>query len=108
MNREEAIDEIERTKESYYSTSTPDLEFCLTEDECSELIDKIFDAHEAELNELKNRTCEGCKLLNDSEDCENGTMGNWEHNEDGIFDLTDRKTFSCNKWEKKDELIDNG
>lgn len=79
-------------------------------------IDKIFDAHEAELkalvneknivlennikmraelNELKNRTCEGCKYFGETEK-------EWEEGECPMKCITDKKNEFCYKWEKKD------
>ena len=120
MNREEAIDKVERTQESYYDTNTHNLVDCLTTDECVGLVNEIFDHHEAKTQELicnhskamkllkseyevrlievrqevESRTCEGClhlRGIDKNSKCNFGYLPNNLYEDD----------FGCNKWEVK-------
>lgn len=64
----------------------------------SRLTYKTRDELEAELEELKARTCEGCKHLENNQ-C--GVVPYFVNSPDMAY--VSKEEFSCNKWEAKDE-----
>jgi hypothetical protein len=89
MNREDAKNyEYDLDVDGYYHKDV------------EEIIDKIYDHFEAELNELKNRTCEGCEYAIDDPTVNGYLM--CTNTVSSCQDLVNvLPSFGCNLWKKK-------
>lgn len=96
MNREEAEKRLEEDFE-YCGDCNSGTQVNLRE--ASDIIDELFDQHEAQLKEIEGRSCEGCKYVYDIDmgdtTCNHEEMANYYGMQ---FDV---ETFSCSNWEKK-------
>ena len=95
MTKQETEKEFEKRYHNVQGAILVSYDFAL------EMVYKIYDQHDAELNELKNRTCEGCKYYNETGEVHKNSCRN-------IMGITLRpisglpRDFNCKYWVKKD------